>query len=145
MLRRIVPLVAALPLLAACASFDALDQGLATLKGQNRDVAIARLGFPDEQREIAGKDVYIWQRGGMWYSPGGYYGGCSDRYGGIRSMSCVGFAPSIVDAHCTVRVIADKSGTIVDADRSGDPQTCEYYARRLQMGVPIGVAPPGKQ
>jgi hypothetical protein len=136
MLKRIVPLLVAAPL-AACASFDRLDQGLATLEGQNRDVAIARLGYPTEQKEIAGKDVFIWRRGNMFYQPGTYFGGCSDRYGGLRSMSCVGFMPGVTDTRCTVRVIADKDGTIVETDRDGDPSSCGYYADRLQAGVPI--------
>ena len=127
----------ALPLLSGCASFEALDAGLDTLKGQSRDVAIARLGFPTDQKEIAGKDVFIWSTGGTYSQPGTYFGGCGDRYGGIRSMSCVGFMPSTYSAFCEIRVIADKSGTIVHTQRRGDATTCETYANRLQAGVPI--------
>lgn len=134
-------LLAALPL-AACASYERLDSGLNTLVGQDREVAIARLGFPDEQREIAGKDVFIWETGFRWYDRGGYYGGCSQRYGGIRSMSCVGFAPSIASNHCQVRVIAEKSGKITDVDRQGDVGACQTFANRLQAGVPISGAAP---
>lgn len=135
---RVAVILAALAL-AGCANFEALDAGLDTLKGQNRDVAIQRLGFPDDQKEIAGKDVYIWTTGGTFYQPGSYFGGCSDRYGGIRSMSCVGFMPSTTYAFCEIRVIADKSGTIVDTERRGDAATCEQYANRLQAGVPISA------
>lgn len=125
--------------LAGCANFEALDAGLDTLKGQKRDVAFARLGFPTDQKEIAGKDVFIWSTGDVYSQPATYYGGCSDRYGGIRSMSCVGFMPSTVYAYCEIRVIADKSGTIVDTQRRGDAYTCETYASRLQAGVPISA------
>lgn len=123
--------------LTACANFEALDAGLDTLKGQKREVAFARLGFPTDQKEIAGKDVFIWSTGGMYYQPATSFGGCSDRYGGIRSMSCVGFMPSTYSAFCEIRVIVEKSGTIVDAERRGDATTCERYADRLQAGVPI--------
>lgn len=125
--------------LAGCANFEALDAGLDTLKGQSRDVAIARLGFPTDQKEIAGKDVFIWSTGGIYSQPTTYYGGCSDRYGGIRSMSCVSFMPSTYSAYCEIRVIAEKSGTIVDTQRRGDAPTCEAYANRLQAGVPIST------
>lgn len=143
MLRRALPLALLVPL-AACASFDRLDQGLSTLQGQHRDVAIARLGFPTEQKEIAGRDVYIWHRGSLFYQPATYFGGCDSRYGGMRSMSCVGFMPSVTDTRCTVRVIAEKDGTIVQTDRDGDPNSCGFYADRLQGGVPISDPPPPK-
>ncbi len=141
MLTKPISALAALAVLAlaGCANFETLDAGLNTLKGQNRDVAIARLGFPTDQKEIAGKDVYIWSTGGVYSQPSTYYGGCSDRYGGIRSMSCVSFMPSTVYAFCEIRVIADKSGTIVATERRGDAATCETYANRLQAGVPISA------
>ncbi len=139
MLKRML-FVALVPIaLAGCASFEALDAGLNTLKGQNRDVAFARLGFPTDQKEIAGKDVFIWSTGGIYSQPATYYGGCSDRYGGIRSMSCVSTMPSTYSAYCEIRVIAEKSGTIVDTQRRGDAPTCETYANRLQAGVPIST------
>lgn len=143
MLKRLIPLLA-LPL-AACATHDRLDQGLASLKGANREVAIARLGFPTEQKEIAGKDVFVWQRGSLFSQPATYYGGCGERYGGIRSMSCVSFMPSVTDTRCTVRVIAEKDGTIVETDRDGDPYACGYYADRLQAGAPISTPKPAEQ
>jgi uncharacterized lipoprotein len=54
----IVAALAAL-VLAAC-SFDTIKQGMNDLKGQPISAAIAKLGIPNDEREIAGQKVYTW-------------------------------------------------------------------------------------
>lgn len=119
-------------LVSACAANPDLSNGLAALKGQNRDAAIAVLGFPSDQKEIAGKDVYVWSSGASYVSPGGYYG-CHDIYGGglARSMTCMNYPPTVYSSYCTIRVIAEKDGTIVRTDFEGAGGGCSRYEAKF--------------
>ena len=47
--------------LSACVSIDGeIRAGLDYLEGKSLFVAIAHLGYPNDQVKIAGSDVYIW-------------------------------------------------------------------------------------
>ena len=46
-------------LLAGCAG-KMIDKGLTSMMGQPLSAAIAKLGVPTDEREIAGQKVYTW-------------------------------------------------------------------------------------
>jgi hypothetical protein len=56
---RIVGIVALGAALAGCAG-DAIKTGMNNLQGQPISAAIAKLGIPNDEREIAGQKVYTW-------------------------------------------------------------------------------------
>lgn len=48
-------------LLASCAATQANKDAL-NLRGQPIDAAIARFGYPSEEKVIAGRKIYVWNR-----------------------------------------------------------------------------------
>jgi hypothetical protein len=52
--------VVALAISLAGCSFGAIKEGMNNLKGQPISVAIAKLGIPNDEREIAGQKVFTW-------------------------------------------------------------------------------------
>ena len=45
--------------LAGCA-FQQIEQGMTSMEGRPINAVIEKLGFPDDERVIAGKKIYIW-------------------------------------------------------------------------------------
>jgi len=129
-LRRLLLLVGMTMPLAACAGFSQLDAGLDGLKGQRRDTAMRILGFPNAQKHVDGRDVYIWSTGQL--ATDAAEPACEDRYGGgIAATHCVAAPAWFRDRHCTIRVTSDAKGIIVAASRDGDARSCDRYARRF--------------
>jgi hypothetical protein len=102
-------------LIAACLAFSscgidptvapAIEKSMASFVGQPIDVAIAKLGIPNDQQNIAGRTVYIW------------------------------LAREVVEGtelKCQIRVIVN-AGIIESFDLSGNhPGHCQRYRRMLQ-------------
>jgi hypothetical protein len=90
-------------ILAAC-SFDTIKQGMNDLKGQPISAAIAKLGIPNDEREIAGQKVYTW------------YSSTFDEGTQLQ---------------CKIRVMM--AGPVIDKyDFEGNNGMCARYAARLR-------------
>jgi len=120
----------ALPL-AACAEASRLDDGLAGLKGRSREDAMRILGFPNALKKTGDKDIYIWTTGQVGEAPP-VADSCGDRYGGgIAATHCIAAPAWFHDRHCTIRIVSDPKGTVLEASRDGDARTCERYTRKF--------------
>lgn len=51
----------ALSILAGCQTFEHMDAGLTSLRGQPYQAAFDVLGFPDAESTIADKRVFTWE------------------------------------------------------------------------------------
>jgi hypothetical protein len=58
-MRNLIAAVLATLALAAC-PFGTIKEGMNNLQGQPISAAIAKLGIPNDEREIAGQKVYTW-------------------------------------------------------------------------------------
>jgi len=85
-----------------------MTKGLSPLVGMPASVAFDKLGFPTDERMIAGRKVYIWSKSQI-VSSGGDVG----------------------EFKCTVRIFVDASETITSSDWSGNLGGCASYMRRL--------------
>jgi hypothetical protein len=119
--------------LAACTTFDDIEAGLTSLEGRPLSAAVSKLGFPDEEREIAGQKVYIWAsaRSGSYTVPQtntgyGWAGGRPFTYT-YQTQQVQSFNHS-----CVIRVMTDSNGLIVNWDVEGNIGGCERYASRLR-------------
>lgn len=96
--------------LGGCTALDGpnahtiLGAELPKFEGQPVDVAVKKLGFPNDERTIMGKKVYVW---------------FTSRFGTNRRLTC------------EVRLIVDAKDVVRDFDWDGNNGACEYYAGLL--------------
>lgn len=118
--------------LAGCTSFSVLDKELPKLVGQPVDVAVNKLGFPNAERNIMGKKVYIWSttQSGTSIVPTTSY---STAYIGTKPVSAQTTTYSTQDytLSCTLRLIVDDKGVVRDYDYDGNNGACFAYSSRL--------------
>lgn len=98
----VLTLLSALPL-AGCA-FNTIKEKMNPMVGQPISVVTAKLGFPSDQRTIAGKKVYVW-------STSNFVEGTNYK--------------------CEIRVIVDEHDMIIHWDSDGNLGGCERFASRL--------------
>lgn len=115
-------------LTSACATRH-LTQGLQGLVGQNIQAAVARLGYPNGQREIMGDTIYVWSINRNVVLPmtntttsSGVVGG-TPYYG---TTSSPGFMP--MQLACTVQIATTPDGTIKSFQWEGNEAGCRRYA-----------------
>jgi hypothetical protein len=102
--RRLIPFLAAAGLaLSACAG-DAIKERMKVFVGLPASAVFSKLGYPQQQQEVAGKKIYAWTSGGM------YRGTSHD---------------------CTFRVIVDAQDIITSWDVQGNEAQCGLYATAL--------------
>jgi hypothetical protein len=101
---RFIPVVAAAGLaLSACAG-DAIKERMKVFVGLPASAVFGKLGYPQQQQEVAGKKIYVWTSGGM------YRGTSYD---------------------CTFRVIVDAQDIVTGWDVQGSEAQCGNYATAL--------------
>ena len=129
---RIVPILTLIPLLAglsACVTAEDIDRGTATLEGRPYQYAFDRLGYPDDQREIAGKTVYTWfdRETGSYEVPTSE---TATTYvdGQPVYTTISGSRTEVYDNHCRLQVVVDDAGIIEQAQAKGNLAGCERYA-----------------
>jgi len=119
---------AASALLTGCATAQ-LNRGLQGLMGQKIQAAVARMGYPDGQREMMGDTIYVWSTNHQAIMPlmtnsttTGLVGG-TPVYGSTNSMN---FVP--VAAQCTVQIATTPDGTIKSYEWAGNQIGCRRYS-----------------
>lgn len=121
----------ALLLLGGCVTKE-LNQGLDFLIGQNVSIAASRLGYPDEQREFQGDQIYIWRRSGSFAMPVTTQ---STTYGNIGTTPVFGTTSNTgyvnQSVACTIQMSAGTDGIIKTWHWEGNLVACEGYARAL--------------
>ena len=119
---------AASVLLSGCA-FDRLSGGLKTLLGKDIHVAVAKLGYPDDERVILGDKVYVWSTNRMTVMP--IYT-TSTTSGTVGSTPYYGttMTPSYVpvNANCKIQLTTDSDGIITRYQVEGNESGCSAYA-----------------
>ncbi|KQM33593.1 hypothetical protein ASF03_07740 [Rhizobium sp. Leaf68] len=115
--------------LGGCVTSEQIDAGVTTLEGKSYKEAFAKLGFPDEERKIAGQTVYLWNNrdSGTFTVP--TYETATTYVGGQAvTTSFTGSHTRSYDYHCTLKLVVDPKGTVIDASVDGNIGGCERYA-----------------
>jgi hypothetical protein len=115
-LRKVLLMLGALGL-AGCMQ-QRMNNGLQALVGQNIQVAVAELGYPDTQRTMFGDTIYIWSASG----PGG-------AIALQTSPTMTAFMP--LRANCTIQIATAPDGTIKQGSWRGNQAGCQPYMSQL--------------
>ncbi len=131
--------------LTACTTFEDIDSGLNQFKGQPVNSLIEVLGFPDDERSIAGRRIIIWNTNENFtiqtpitsygsgtlntFGQGGY------AYGNYQSRT-TSYVPTNVNYNCTLLVEINRKNRILGHSIEGNIGGCERYASALKPFVP---------
>jgi hypothetical protein len=130
-MRRWMTCAVAAVLLTGCVG-QRLEKGLNSLLGQPATVAVARLGYPDGEREIMGDKIYIWSTSHQAALPVTNTSTTTGSVGGVPVYGqTTGTAWVPVTARCTIQLAVDASGQIKHYQYQGNPMGCSGYARML--------------
>jgi hypothetical protein len=118
---------------SSCTTFQDMDAGLAGYVRKDIHSLIRTIGYPNAQREIAGRKLYIWDtRNNVTFSlpqtssstivgPSGTYTGTSTT-----------MVPHNLNYHCTITVEVNSSEQISSYEWYGNLLGCDRYARALK-------------
>ncbi|MEY9584066.1 hypothetical protein [Sinorhizobium fredii] len=133
-MKKLITTISTLIVLAGCTTMEDLDAGLRDLKGKPYQVAFAKLGFPDNEKTVAGHKVYVWSTSSSGsysipkYNTATSYVNGQAIYTNYQTTENVSY-----DYSCEVEVIVDPSGTIAHIKWEGNPGGCEAYAQRVKV------------
>lgn len=118
-------------LLSSCASTRVTD-GLNALMGYPIETAFNVMGYPDAQMDVGSEKVYIWKTSSSstYYTTqtsynSGYVG--NNLYSGTSTYS----VPNTINSHAEIKIVADRTGRIINWDWYGNEYGLDRYAGRL--------------
>lgn len=123
--------------LAGCATFGQLETGLNSLIGQDLSVAVAQLGFPSAEREVAGMRLVEWGRSNnatfampTSSTTTGYVqsGNRTANY----SATTMSSTPVTMNFQCHITLQVDSSNVVRRYQYEGNLGGCQPYIRALK-------------
>ncbi|MCY0855751.1 hypothetical protein [Cupriavidus sp. D39] len=142
-------------LLTACVTFGQMDDGLRKLSGRSIDDAISVLGYPDGERDIAGRHLYVWGNSStstvlMPQSQTTYGNVTSNRGYANYSSTSYSSVPVAINQRCEIILEVDYAKRITKWQYQGNLGGCRPYIQRLnelpeapvstfQSGKPKGI------
>ncbi|WEX79376.1 hypothetical protein PYH37_006266 (plasmid) [Sinorhizobium numidicum] len=117
---------------SGCTTMEDARPAMQGLKGQPVQAAFAKLGYPDEEQNIAGRKIYVWHTS----SSGTYMvpttNTATTYVNGQAIYSTVeGTLMQSYEDSCKLRLIASRGGIIEEWDWH-DNNGCERYAAQLK-------------
>jgi hypothetical protein len=116
----------ALAPLGGCAS-DQINTAPTSLVGENIQVAVRRLGYPDQKRDVLGATLYIWRSDNVMAMPLANTTTTPRMVGVAPTMATYATTPE----DCVLELGVDSNGTITTWRWSGEMIGCEAYVREL--------------
>ena len=89
--------------------------------GQDVENIFVLLGYPDYENQFRDRKIYVWTNSNMQYIPNFQY----NPYGLATNGG------HYAQGNCTIKVITDRYGRIIDAEVQGNEYGCEIYARKI--------------
>jgi len=127
--------LAAIPI--GCSTFEDISKGLDHLVGRDINKAISILGYPDDERVIAGKTIYFWRNSRSSTSTIPTYSTSTGYIGGSKfSASTTGQSAVTTSLNCEIKIITGKSNKILTWEYNGNLGACRKYSKRLSARAP---------
>lgn len=134
---RLMFLSVAAAALSGCATWGQMDDGLRGLVGQPIDAAVAKLGYPNGEQNIAGMKLVVWSSSssGVMMLPqtARNYGTVNTSRAGFANYSSTTTysAPVPYNYSCEIKVRVDERSIIQGYDYSGNLGGCSRYINAL--------------
>ena len=109
LLKRLI-LIFAFLALYSCSTFKNIEIGLTRATGRSINSLISRIGYPTDERIIAGRKLYIWD-----------------------TRRLVGWDGNIIDLYCKITVEVDSNDKIIYWTYSGNRGGCRSYSDALKI------------
>lgn len=127
--------------LSGCMTWGSFNERLTNLGGNSIDVAIDRLGYPSDERTIAGRHLFTWSTSssGVVFMPQTSYSTATayNRFGTTTATgTTTSYAPMPVSYGCQVILEVDGNNRITRYQYSGNIGGCQGYWRRLEGVTP---------
>jgi len=115
--------------IAACSTFSSIDEGVASLRGQNINSLINIIGLPSAEQNIAGRKIFVWDTSQTVstttavpiYNPSGF--------------NSYVYAPSSAEYVCTIKVVVDENDIIQSHELEGNIGGCQRWSRRISAAL----------
>jgi hypothetical protein len=131
-MKRLIAVILAGAALAGCV-FQNMDDGLKALIGQDVHVAVARLGYPTDKREMLGDTIYIWSTAQTVTGTMPVTSTTTGRVGNVPVQSTTtNFVPTANTYACAIQMAVDSSERIKSYQWQGNIGGCQGYARNLK-------------
>jgi hypothetical protein len=118
--------------LAGCTSFSVLDREMPKLVGQPIDVAVQKLGFPNNEQTIMGQKVYTWNTSQSSFSVVPTTSVTTAYVGTVPvQATTTSFTTEDSSLSCVLRLIVDDKGIIRRYTYTGNNGACFTYSNRL--------------
>jgi len=116
----------------SCASQENIKKGLDQLLGHNIEEAISLLGYPDDERSIAGKIVYTWSNSRASTSTNPTHQTSTGYIGGSRvRLDTYGQETISKTLSCKIRIITDTANQVVHWEYDGNRGACRKFSKRI--------------
>lgn len=121
--------------LSGCA-WDIVDDKMDKMRGLHIGEAIAKLGYPQSDIEVAGRKHYVWSRREVGaYRVPRYETKTVTSYGAngptTNTYSYTTYESVPYDYQCSLRIFVDDEERILSWDMAGNQGACSTYAWRL--------------
>jgi len=132
---RKITLICVLISFAGCMSmsWEPMDEGLAALQGRHLDAAIDVLGLPSNERQIAGRKLFVWSTTstGLLFNPA--TSTTSGNFGTVPYSQITNFSSfTPVGYECEISLQVDEQNVIQRFQYSGNLGGCRVYMERLR-------------
>ena len=108
-MKRLILIFAFLTLFS-CSTFINIEKGLTMATGRGINSLISKIGYPTDERIIAGRKVYIWD-----------------------TRRLVGWDGNVLDLYCKITVEVDSNDRIINWSYSGNRGGCSSYSNALKI------------
>lgn len=134
---RMIAGLAGAAVLTGCVTFGQMDEGLRNLQGQPLSVAVAKIGYPSSERQVAGMRLVEWGRSStaigsmpVTSTTTGYAqaGSQIGTYGATTTSS----APMLLNFQCHITLEVDAKNIIQGGQYDGNLGGCEPYILALR-------------
>ncbi len=120
-------------ILAGCATFGQMEDGLRSLMGKSDREAFAVLGYPSAKQDFGSDTVYLWyvsQSGSVFIPQTSTTTGYVGRVPVYGTTSYTQAIP--VNYNCQIKLIANRDGILRSWEYNGNIGGCEQYISRLK-------------
>jgi hypothetical protein len=129
-------LILAATLLAGCAGWDEMDQGMRSLQGQPLQAAVQRLGYPAAEERIAGMRLVVWSLTRSSTEDVSQtattHGVKKNKNGHEKYQETTQYAVPVVRLYnCTIKLEVGDDNIIRGGNYDGDIMTCQRYINAL--------------